>query len=178
MTSPAWYHGLSRQQWLVLTLACLGWLFDTMDQRLFIIVRQHAMRELLPADTSPEQLTAAGSTATAWFIAGWATDGLLFGPLGDTIGRARTMILTVLLYSLFTGLSAVSVGFWDFCLYRFLAGLGVGGEFAAGVDLVAEVMPERSRTHALGLLQVMAIVGTLLGTLLSVAVPPGQSLAG
>ena len=71
------------------------------------------------------------------------------------------MMLTILLYSFFTGLSALSVGFWDFALYRFLTGLGVGGEFAVGVSLVAEVMPDRARPFALGLLQALSAVGNI-----------------
>jgi MFS family permease len=71
------------------------------------------------------------------------------------------MVITILLYSLFTGLSSLSVSFWDFALYRFLTGLGVGGEFAVGVALVAEVMPARARANALGLLQALSAVGNI-----------------
>jgi MFS family permease len=72
------------------------------------------------------------------------------------------MMLTILLYSLFTGLSALSVGFWDFALYRFLTGLGVGGEFAVGVSLVAESMPDRARPFALGILQALSAIGNMI----------------
>ncbi len=93
---------------------------------------------------------------------GWALGGFFFGVLGDRIGRAKTMLLTVLCYSAFTGLSALSVGVWDFAGYRFLTGLGVGGQFAVGVALVAEVMPDRSRPFALGWLQALSAVGNML----------------
>jgi MFS family permease len=86
---------------------------------------------------------------------------MAFGILGDLIGRAKTMMLTILLYSLFTGLSALSRGFGDFAFYRFLTGLGVGGEFAVGVSLVAEVMPDRARPFALGLLQALSALGNV-----------------
>ena len=86
--------------------------------------------------------------------------------LGDKIGRAKTMMITILVYSLFTGLSALSVGFWDFALYRFLTGLGVGGEFAVGVALVAEVMPDYARSRALGWLQALSAVGNIGGALI------------
>jgi MFS family permease len=99
--------------------------------------------------------------ATSIFLLGWATGGLGFGVLGDRIGRAKTMLWTILIYSICTGLSALSVGFWDFAFYRFLTGLGVGGEFAVGVALVAEVMPERARASALGLLQALSAVGNI-----------------
>jgi len=103
------------------------------------------------------------------FMIGWATGGIIFGVVGDRLGRARTMVLTILLYSLFTGLSALSVGVWDFALYRFLTGLGVGGEFAVGVSLVAEAMPDRARPHALGLLQALSAIGNIMAALIGMA---------
>src|SRR5262249_56071213 len=99
--------------------------------------------------------------ATSIFLVGWGMGGIIFGILGDLVGRARTMMLTILLYSVFTGLSALSIGFWDFALYRFLTGLGVGGEFAVGVALVAEVFHDRARPHALGWLQSLSAVGNV-----------------
>src|SRR5205807_4669122 len=104
---------------------------------------------------------------TSIFLIGWGTGGILFGILGDLVGRARTMMLTILLYSLFTGLSAISKTFDDFALYRFLTGLGVGGEFAVGVSLVAEVMPDSARPYALGLLQALSAVGNITAALMS-----------
>ena len=99
---------------------------------------------------------------------GWASGGIIFGVLGDRIGRAKTMIWTILLYSLFTGLSALCRrDFWDFSAYRFLTGLGVGGEFAVGVSLVAEVMPDRARPFALGLLQALSAVGNVSAAMIN-----------
>src|SRR4029079_18168741 len=109
-----------------------------------------------------------GGYATSIFLAGWASGGLIFGVLGDRIGRAKTMLMTILLDSLCTGLSALSVGFWDFATYRFLTGLGVGGEFAVGVALVAEVMPDRARPYALGLLQALSAVGNVTAAAVSI----------
>ncbi len=165
-----WFHELSRYHWYVLVVAALGWLFDTMDQQLFNIARVPAMRELLQTDpnvpAAKELVTKYSTYATSIFLIGWATGGIGFGILGDLIGRAKTMVLTILAYSLFTGLSAFSVGFWDFAAYRFLTGLGVGGEFAVGVSLVAEVMPEKARPFALGLLQALSAVGNILAGLI------------
>jgi MFS family permease len=158
-----WYRELTRYHWFVLTVAALGWLFDTMDQQLFNIARVPAMRELVPADAVKEY----AGYATSIFLIGWGTGGIFFGVLGDLLGRVRTMVITILLYSLFTGLSALSTGFWDFALYRFLTGLGVGGEFAVGVSLVAETMPDRARPFALGLLQALSAVGNIMAALIS-----------
>ena len=86
---------------------------------------------------------------------------MFFGILGDRIGRVKTMVWTILCYTLFTGLSMLATGIWDFNAYRFLCGLGVGGQFAVGVALVAEVVPERARPYALGTLQSFAAVGNM-----------------
>src|ERR1051325_3374425 len=161
-----WYRELNRYHWFVLVVAALGWLFDTMDQQLFNLARVPAMKSLLkPGD----DVALYGGYSTAVFLIGWATGGLTFGVLGDRIGRAKTMMWTILIYSVCTGLSALSVGFWDFAFYRFITGLGVGGEFAVGVSLVAEVMPHRARPHALGLLQALSAVGNVTAALISMA---------
>jgi MFS family permease len=170
-----WYRELSSYHWFVLAVAALGWLFDTMDQQLFVLVRTPALTELLGADAD---LTRYGGYATSIFVAGWATGGLIFGLFGDRWGRTRTMVLTILVYSLFTGLSAFSRTWWDFAIYRFLTGMGVGGEWAAGVALVAEVMPARARPHALALLQALSAVGNIAAAGLSFLLPPQSELHG
>lgn len=161
-----WYRELNRYHWFVLIVAALGWLFDTMDQQLFNLARVPAMRELLPG-ASPQDIALYSGYSTAIFLIGWATGGLTFGVLGDRFGRAKTMMWTILIYSVCTGLSALSTGFWDFAFYRFITGLGVGGEFAVGVSLVAEVMPQKARPHALGLLQALSAVGNISAALIS-----------
>jgi MFS family permease len=162
-----WYRELNGYHWFVLIVAALGWLFDCLDQQLFILARQPAMAELLPGNPPQSMIDAYGSYATSIFLMGWAIGGLIFGVMGDRIGRARTMIITILMYSAFTGLSALSSGFWDFSLYRFLTGMGVGGEFAVGVALVAEVMPERARPYCLGILQVLSAIGNISAALIN-----------
>src|SRR3954468_1175416 len=168
-----WYRELNRAHWFVLVVASLGWLFDTMDQQLFNLARRPAISELLGPGASPAAIAEYAGYATMIFILGWASGGVFFGILGDRIGRARTMIYTILCYSLFTGLSAFSTGVWDFAAYRFLTGLGVGGQFAVGVALVAESLSDRARPFALGWLQaastwgnmLAAVIGILLGRL-------------
>ena len=167
-----WYRGLSSYHWFVFIVASLGWLFDTMDQQLFILARKPAVTELLGAaasDKSKAPMVAEyGGYATSIFIIGWAIGGLIFGILGDRIGRAKTMLLTILIYSAFTGLSAFSWDVTSFSFFRFLTGLGVGGEFAVGVALVAEVMPDHARPFALGWLQALSAVGNMGAALISI----------
>ncbi len=156
--------GLDRYQWRVFIAATVAWLFSTMVQRLFVLARGPALRALLPPEATAADVTWYSGVATGIFMVGWAAGGLFFGVLADRWGRARTMLLTVVLYSVFTGLSALAVGWWDFAFYRLLAGLGVGGEFAAGATLVAEALPDRARPRALGLLQAFSAVGNILAS--------------
>jgi MFS family permease len=170
-----WWRELNRGHWFVLVVAALGWLFDTMDQQIFVLVKGPAMQSLL-ADPSEGRDVYYAGVAVMIFMIGWATGGLVFGLVGDLWGRARTMMLTILIYSFFTGLSALSQSWWDFAIYRFLTGVGVGGEFAAGVSLVAEVMPNRARPYALGLLQALSAIGNITAAVLSLLLPPQASL--
>lgn len=176
-----WWRLLNSYHWFVLGAAALGWLFDTMDQQLFVLARKPALTALL-GNVPDATINLYGGYATAIFIIGWATGGLVFGLFGDRWGRARTMMLTILIYSLFTGLSALSRSWLDFALYRFLTGVGVGGEFAAGVSLVAEVMPNAARPYALGLLQGLSAVGNIMAGVISLLLPPesdvGEGLEG
>jgi MFS family permease len=138
-----------------------------MDQNLFNLVRINSLQELLaPEIEKPEALAAAarqkGGLVTAIFLAGWSAGGFLFGILGDRLGRTRTMMLTILLYSVFTGASGLARTWESYAAMRFLTALGVGGEWAAGASLVAEVFPARSRPMALGLLQSFSTVGNML----------------
>ena len=164
-TKLRWYQGLARYQWIVLIIAALGWLFDTMDQNIFTVMRQPAVKELVTPLVSPDQLQGAtnyyGGVIVSIFLIGWALGGAIFGILGDRIGRTRTMVLTILIYALFTGLSGVAQTWQQLAVFRFLAALGVGGEWAAGASIVAEVFPQRSRPMALGTLQALSAVGNM-----------------
>lgn len=182
--SGPWHKGLTKYHWFVLVVAALGWLFDTMDQQLFNLARRPAMEELLrpaatakldpsaepapPPKADPNKVNRWSGYSTAIFMLGWAIGGLFFGVLGDKIGRAKTMLMTILAYSFFTGFSAFAVGPLDFALYRFLTGLGVGGEFAVGVALVAEVMPDRARARALGWVQALSAVGNMVAASINI----------
>src|SRR5690242_10670919 len=101
--SGPWWNGMTSYHWFVFAMAALAWLFDCLDQQLFILARGAAMATLLPKGMGMDA-NEYGGYATAIFVAGWATGGLIFGAVGDRIGRARTLTLTVLMYSVFTGL--------------------------------------------------------------------------
>jgi len=166
-----WWTLLTRYQWYVFALASMGWLFDTMDQNLFTISRSVTMSDLLPNLSQVEQ-TRYGTLATSLFIVGWATGGLVFGKIGDKLGRAKTMALTVLLYALCTGLSGLTRTWGQFAAARLITGLGIGGEFAAGAAFVAEVMPQAARAKALGALQALSGVGNIMAAILFGIITP------
>jgi len=174
-----WYQGLEKYCWIVLVISALGWLFDTMDQNLFNLVRKTSMEDLiLPkeqrATLTPEGKAAfdqevkdKGGTVTMVFIFGWAAGGFLFGILGDRLGRTKTMIYTILIYAICTGASGLAHNWIFYAVARFFTGLGVGGEWAAGAALVAETFPQRARPMALGLLQALSSVGNMMAAVIT-----------
>jgi len=166
-TGWASLRDLTRYQWFVFAVAAVAWMADCMDQQLFNLARVMSLTDLLGGATAdPKVVTYWTTMATAVFLVGWGAGGLVFGMYGDRLGRVRTLTITILLYSIFTGLSALSVGPYDYCLYRFLTGLGVGGVFAAAVALLAETMPDNARPFTLGLMQALSAVGNITAALL------------
>ena len=169
-TGRPWYRELTRYHWFVLAAASLGWIFDCLDQQLFTLARAPAMKELLRNPVTGVvdlgQVNYWGPVTTTVLLIGWATGGIVFGILGDRLGRVKTMILTIVVYSICTGLSAISYSVYDFALYRLLTGFGAGGEFAVGVALVAETMPDRARPFALGALQALSTIGNISAALI------------
>lgn len=166
-----WYKHLTPYHWFVFTVASAAWCFDCLDQQLFILARDNAIRALTPG-ASDAELKDLGGIAQSIFVAGWAVGGLIFGSVGDRIGRAKTLALTVLIYSLFTGLSSFAQDFTQFAIFRALTGLGVGGVFGLAVALVADALPDIARPKALGLLQALSAVGNVTAGLCA------MSLAG
>lgn len=173
--SLRWYQGLDRYCWVVLVIAALGWLFDTMDQNIWNLVRAPSLTDLLKSQFAGDALNSAvkekGGIITAVFLIGWSVGGFIFGILGDRIGRTGTMVLTILIYAIFTGLSgAPFVQSWElYAFMRFMTAVGVGGEWAAGAALVAEVFPNRSRPMALGLLQALSAIGNMMASVITLA---------
>jgi len=158
--NKAWWRQLNGYHWFVMIVASLAWFFDCLDQRLFSLARIPALTALMPG-TSPGDVQAMGKEVTALFLVGWGIGGMIFGALGDRYGRAKMLTVTVLIYSLFTGLSFFSHYYWDFAIFRFLTGVGVGGVFGLAVALIAETVPDGARAGALGTLQVLSTVGNV-----------------
>lgn len=163
----SWTQGVTRYQWLVLLIAWLGWVFDSMDATIYALVLHPALEDLLSVSpgeptTSPEMIGWYGGIIFSAFLIGWAVGGVVFGMVADYFGRTKTLIATILIYAVFTGMAALSQDWWHLAIYRFLTALGVGGEWAAGAAIVAETWPEDKRARAAGLLQSAWAVGFFL----------------
>jgi MFS family permease len=167
--------GVTGYHWLVLIIAAGGWLFDCMGQRIFVLAREPAFRELLGAGATDSLVKSWGGWATFTLMVGWGTGGILFGVMSDRVGRVKTMIATLLAYTIFSGLTGLARTPFEFLAYRFLGGLGIGGMFGAATTLVAESMPRNVRALALGIMQALSAFGNITGSLLSKWIAPGQA---
>jgi MFS family permease len=173
-TQQKLFDGVTAYHWLVLIIAAGGWLFDCMGQRIFVLAREPAMRELLGSGVADAVVKTKGAQATFILMVGWATGGILFGMMSDRLGRVKTMIATLLAYTIFSGLTGLARTPMEFFIYRFLGGLGIGGMFGAATTLVAESMPRNVRALALGMMQALSAFGNITGSLLSKWIAPGQ----
>lgn len=159
---------MNRYQWTVLFAAWLGWGFDVFDGLLFNFVAPSCVPVLLGLQIgTPEAARATllwTGILSAVLLLGWAVGGIVFGRVADQIGRTRTLLLTMLLYSLGTAMCAFAPNIWVLLICRIVASLGIGGEWAAGAAMVAEVVPEKRRVEAGALLYTSAPLGLFLAT--------------
>ena len=153
-------------KWMALTAALLGWMFDGFEMGLFPLIGGPALADLLgPASAQATQWFGA---IIAVFLVGAATGGVFFGWLGDRIGRVRAMALSIFTYAVFTGLCGFATEAWHIAALRFVASLGMGGEWSLGVALVNEIWPNKSRALLAGLIGAAANLGFLMVGLLSI----------
>jgi|SRR5579863_1431229 len=165
-----WYCGITRQQWLVLTVASAGWVFDVYEGQIFNITGKQLLADILAVKISDPAIELNKERLFGIFLAGGTVGGLLFGSLADRWGRRPTMIVTILMYSVFSGLTYFAESLWHVALLRFLVATGVGGEWAVAAALVAEVFPKRARAQASGMFHATSILGTWLATYAALAV--------
>ena len=157
---------------MTLIAAFLGWMFDGLEMGIFPLVARPALQEFQAAagivDEAFVQMWMGRITAT--FLLGAAAGGLVFGWLGDRIGRVRAMTLSVLAYSVFTGLNYFAHAPWQLASFRFVAALGMGGEWSLGVALVMEAWPSNKRPLMAGLIGAAANVGYVLIAVIALCV--------
>ena len=166
----AWYSGVTRYQWLVLVIASAGWMFDAFEGQVFNITRGQMLADLMGSDSSTERVRMWGDTFLAIFLLGGTVGGVAFGSLADRYGRKWTLAFTILFYSIFSGLTYFATELWHVAVLRFLVALGVGGEWAVGATLVAEVFPARARARASGIFHSTSVFGTWLAAAAGLAV--------
>ncbi|WP_437222730.1 MFS transporter [Planctomicrobium sp. SH661] len=165
-----WYQGVTWYQWLVLAIACAGWIFDVYEGQIFNITRNQLLSELLPQDVHAGQIRQYGDLFLGIFLLGGTIGGIGFGSLADRFGRRPTMALTILIYSIFSGLTYFAETLWQLALLRFLVAVGVGGEWAIAASLVAEVFPAKARAQASGLFHASSVLGTWLAAIVGMLV--------
>ena len=165
-----WYSGVTRYQWLVLVIASAGWMFDAFEGQVFNITRGQMLADLMGSESSTELVRMWGDTFLAIFLLGGTVGGLAFGSLADRYGRKWTLAFTILFYSIFSGLTYFATELWHVAVLRFLVALGVGGEWAVGATLVAEVFPARARARASGIFHATSVLGTWLAAAAGLAV--------
>jgi MFS family permease len=160
-----WYRSARREQWRALVAAQLGWMLDAMDVMLYAFALT-AIREEFGLSGA-----AAGGLASVTLLAS-AAGGASAGWLADRWGRTRVLMGSILIYSVFTGLTATAGTVAQVALWRALVGLGLGAEWSAGSVLVAETWPAEHRGKAIGFMQAGWAVGYILAALLAAAILP------
>ena len=165
LTPTRWYQGISRYQWLILAIASAGWVFDVYEGQIFNITRNHLLADILNGIGGEAEIKRIGDRFLGIFLLGGTAGGLLFGSMADRWGRKPTMALTILMYSLFSGLTYFAQSLWQVAALRFLVAMGVGGEWAVAASLVAEVFPAKARAHASGIFHATSVLGTWAATL-------------
>jgi MFS family permease len=146
---------LNRQQIVGFWAAWFGWTLDGMDSVIYALVLGPALTELLPRsgmEATPANIGYVGSLMFGLFLVGWGLS-FIWGPISDRFGRTKSLAATILVYAVFTGAAAFSINVWMLAIFRFLAGIGVGGEWAMAGTYVAEAWPEDRRKMGAGYLQ-------------------------
>src|SRR6266849_2788669 len=166
-TQPAQPTRLTRNQVRGFWASWGGWTLDGMDSFIYALVLVPSLRELLPRSgiaATKGNIGYYGGLLFALFLCGWGL-AFLWGPVGDKFGRVRTLMLTIVWYSVFTFLSALVTSVWQLAILRLLAGIGIGGEWAMGGTFVAEEWPEERRRAGAGYMHTGYYVGTFLAAL-------------
>ena len=169
-TSERWYDGITRYQWIVLAIASAGWIFDVYEGQIFNITRSDMLADILGTSSDSPEVKQYGDMFLGIFLLGGTFGGLVFGSMADRFGRRPIMIATILMYSVFSGLTFFADSLWQVAALRFLVAIGVGGEWAVAASLVAEVFPVRARAHASGIFHASSMLGAWMAALAGMAV--------
>ena len=164
-SNSKWYHGITRYEWLVLIIASAGWIFDVYEGQIFNLTRNDMLSDILGQELGSADVKKFGDWFLGVFLLGGTFGGLLFGSMADRYGRRPIMILTILMYSVFSGLTFFATELWHVTTLRFLVAMGVGGEWAVAAALVSEVFPKKARAHASSIFHASSVIGTWLAAI-------------
>lgn len=167
-SSGPWYRGITRYEWLVLIIASAGWIFDVYEGQIFNLTRNQLLQEILGVEPGHADLKKYGDRLLGIFLLGGMVGGILFGSLADKYGRRPMMIITILMYSVFSGLTYFANSLDQVMALRFLVAMGIGGEWAVAAALVAEVFPTKARAYASGIFHSTSVIGTWMATLAAI----------
>ncbi len=164
-SNTKWYQGITRYEWLVLIIASAGWIFDVYEGQIFNLTRGDMLAEILGQELGSSDVKKYGEWFLSVFLLGGTIGGILFGILADRYGRRSIMIVTILMYSIFSGLTYFATELWHVSTLRFLVAMGVGGEWAVAAALVSEVFPKKARAQASSIFHSSSVVGTWLAAI-------------
>src|SRR5215472_7009049 len=162
-TNEPWATSIGKASWRALFASWLGWMFDGYETWALVLVITPALRQVLSPEQLPQASIYTGALLTVTLL-GWAAGGITAGVLSDYIGRKRMLMLSILCYAIFAGLTALSWNFWSLLAFRFCTGIGLGAEWGPGAAIVAEFWPPVSRGRAAGTLHSAYGVGMLLAS--------------
>ncbi|TMJ46698.1 MAG: MFS transporter, partial [Alphaproteobacteria bacterium] len=159
----AFVRSFTGYQWLIFFVVWAGWSLDATDFGLFSLVLRPALTELLGGKPTIAEIGRVGGLLSTIGLLGWSLGGFAFGIVADYIGRVRALALSILIYSVFTGLQGLAQSPVDLAIYRFFAGVGTGAEIIVGIPLVAEAFAEVHRAKILGVMMTGGAMGSIIG---------------
>ncbi len=169
-SNTKWYHGITRYEWLVLIIASAGWIFDVYEGQIFNLTRNNMLGDILGQAPGSDEVKKYGDWFLGVFLLGGTFGGLMFGSMADKYGRKPIMVITILMYSVFSGLTFFATELWHVTALRFLVAMGIGGEWAVAAALVAEVFPKRARAQASSIFHASSVCGTWIAAIAAIAV--------
>lgn len=170
--SRPWWREVTGYQWLVLLVASAGWVFDIYENQIFAVTKGNMLGDLLKVAPNAPAVQQYGDMINSFFLVGGAIGGVLFGMIADRFGRGRAMVLSILVYAVFSALTAAAQTVGQVAVLRFLVATGTGGEWAVAAALVSEVFPRRARAHASGIFHASSILGGMAAGVASIIAGP------
>jgi len=172
-----WYRGVTTAQWMVLVVASAGWIFDSYAAQIFNVTRSSMMPAILHVPLGDPAAKLWGDIFFSIALIGGALGGTYFGSLADRIGRQKAMIVTILIFTIFCGLTGLAQNPWEAALFRFVVSMGTAGTWAVGVSYISEVFSPQARAQAGSVFHATSNLGTGLASIAGILVGTNWRLA-